>query len=89
MIKQNLTIFSQNIRKNKVLTNIILENNKNTADIIFIQKPPGFLIWYIPSYTNPLEDPLYDTPNYPEWTLFFYQDLSQDNFARVATYVNK
>jgi len=36
MIKDNLKIFSQNIRKNKVLTNIILETQKNSADIIFI-----------------------------------------------------
>jgi len=52
MIKQKLIIFSENVRKNKVLTNIILENNKNTTDIIFIQEPPRFLIQCIPSYTN-------------------------------------
>jgi len=51
MIKQKLTIFSENVRKNKVLTNII-ENNKNTTDIIFIQESPRFLIQRIPSYTN-------------------------------------
>jgi len=39
MNKQNLKFFSQNIRKNKILTDIILENNKNIADIIFIQIP--------------------------------------------------
>jgi len=40
MIKENLEIFLQNIRKNKTktLTYIILENNKNTTDIIFIQE---------------------------------------------------
>jgi len=36
MNKQNLKFFSQNIRKNKILTDIILENNKNIANIIFI-----------------------------------------------------
>jgi len=36
MIEQSLKIFSQNIRKNKVLINIILENNKNSTDIVFI-----------------------------------------------------
>jgi len=89
MIKQSLTIFSQNIRKNKILTNIILENNKNIADIIFIQEPPRFLIQYIPSHTNSLGDPLYNASNHPRWTLFFRQDSLQDNYARVATYVNK
>jgi len=62
MIKHNLRIFSQNIRKNKVLTDIILETQKNSADIVFIQEPSRFLIWHIPSHTNPLVDPLYGTP---------------------------
>ena len=35
----NLWIFSQNIKKNKILTDIILEKQKNTLDIIFIQEP--------------------------------------------------
>ena len=89
MIKENLKIFSQNIRKNKTLTDIILENNKKTTDIIFIQEPPRYLIQHIPSYTNPLGDPLYSSPNHPDWTLFIRQDPNQDNYARVATYVNK
>jgi len=36
MIKHNLCIFSQNIRKNKILANTILETQKNLADIILI-----------------------------------------------------
>ena len=71
MIKETLKIFSQNVRKNKALTNIILENNKNTMDVIFIQEP------------------LYGTPNHPEQTLYIRQDVAQDNYARVTTYVSK
>jgi len=50
MIRQKLTIFSQNVRKNKFLTDIILENNKNMTDIIFIQEPSpdAFLVTPIP-----------------------------------------
>ena len=44
MIKDNLRIFSQNVRKNKVLTDIILETQQNSANIIFIQEPPRSLI---------------------------------------------
>ena len=40
MILQNLKIFHQNVCKNCLLTDIILENNKN-FDIIFIQKHLG------------------------------------------------
>jgi len=43
MNKHNLCIFSQNVRKNKILTDTILETQKNISDIIFIQKPLGFL----------------------------------------------
>ena len=89
MIRHNLKIFSQNVRKNKVLTDIILETQKNSADVIFIQEPPRFLIWHILSHSNPIGDPLYGTPSHPEWTLFIHQDTTQENYARVATYVNK
>ena len=64
MIKETLKIFLQNIRKNKALTDIILENNKNTTDVIFIQEPLRSLIWHISSHSNPLGDLLYGTPNY-------------------------
>jgi len=89
MIKETLKIFSQNVRKNKILTDTILENNKDTTDIISIQEPSRYLIHHIPSYTNSLGDPLYGFFNHPNWTLFIRQDPNQDNYARVATYVNK
>jgi len=89
MIKQSLKIFSQNIRKNKTLTDIILENNKNSTDIVFIQEPPRSLIRRVPSHTNPKGNPTFGMPNHPEWTLFTRPDLSQDNYPRVTTYVNK
>jgi len=76
MIKDNLKIFSQNIRKNKVLTDIILETQKNSADIIFIQELPRSLIRCIPSHSNLMGDPLYGTPNHLEWTLFVRQDTT-------------
>jgi len=65
MIKETLKIFSQNVRKNKTLMNIILENNKNTMDVILVQEPPKSLICYVLSHTDPLGDPIYGTPNYP------------------------
>jgi len=89
MIKNNLKIFLQNVRKNKVLTDIILETQKNSANVIFIQEPPRSLIRCTPSHSNPIGDLLYGTPNHPEWTLFICQDTTQENYARVATYVNK
>jgi len=69
MIKETLKIFSQNVRKNKILTDIILENNKKITDIIFIQEPPRYLIRRTPSHSNPLGNSLYGPPNHPDWTL--------------------
>ena len=58
-------------------------------DIILIQEPPKSLIRHILSHTNPLEDLIYGTSNHPKWSLFIWQDLAQENYTRVATYVNK
>jgi len=38
MILKSLKIFSQNVHKNRLLTDTLLENNKD-FDIIFIQEP--------------------------------------------------
>jgi len=89
MIKETLKIFLQNIRKNKTLMNTILENNKNNMDIILVQEPPKSFICHVPSHTDPTGDPIYGTPNHPDWTLFIRQDPAQENYAQVATYVNK
>jgi len=89
MIKHNLKIFSQNVRKNKALTDLILETQKNIFNIILIQEPPRSLLRHIPSHTNLEGDPLYSTPNHPEWTLFIQDHSSIKNYPRVATYINK
>ena len=89
MIKHNLVIFSQNVRKKKILTDTILETQKNQTDIILIQEPLYFLIRHVPSNSNPNGDPLYRMASHPKWTLFIQNDLSQDNFPYVATYINK
>ena len=69
--------------------NIILENNKNNMDIILVQEPPKSLIRRVLSHTDPTGDPIYGTPNHPDWTLFIRQNPNQESYARVATYVNK
>ena len=89
MIKETLKIFSQNVRKNKTLINTILENSKNNMDIILVQELPKSLIRHVLSHTDPTGDPIYGTPNHPDWTLFIRQDPAQENYAWVATYVNK
>jgi len=88
MNKHDLVIFSQNVRKNKSLTDTILEMQKNNANIIFIQEPPYYLVRRIPSHTNPDGDPLFGTSNHPDWTLFINAP-DPANPPRVTTYINK
>ena len=89
MNKHNLVVFSQNVRKNKTLTNTILKTQKTTANIIFVQEPPRLLVKCIPSHTNPDGDPLYGTSNHPDWTLFILNVPSLKNPPQVMTYINK
>ena len=79
MNHHKLTIFLQNVRKNKILTDFILETRKLNTNIIFIQKPPRYLIQYIPSHINPEGDPIYSIPQHLDWTLFSHNNNNPNN----------
>ena len=64
IIIKNIKIFSQNIYKNKLLTDTILEVHRD-FDIIFIQELPWSFIHSIPSLTNKKGKQLVGVPNYP------------------------
>jgi len=64
MIIKNIKLFSQ---KNRLLTNIILETNKE-FDIIFIQEPPWLFIQSISSSLCKEEE----CQNCEHWTLFLF-----------------
>jgi len=89
MNKHNLTIFSQNVRKNKTLTDTILEMQKNQTNIILIQEPSRFLIWCVTSNSNSNGNLLYGMSKHPDWSLFIQNESSIENFPRIATYINK
>ena len=87
MIIKSLEIFSQNVQKNKLLTNSILKNNKN-YNIILIQEPPWSNIWQISSTLSQEGDNLIGAPYYPSWTLFVRNSDTENDYPRVAIYVN-
>jgi len=87
MIVQNLKIFSQNIRKNSLIVNTILET-QNQFDIILIQEPPWSEIRKIPSTTNCEEKPLIGTCHHPNWIAFARTPTCGNDFPRVTTYIN-
>ena len=86
---ESLQIFSQNVRKNKTLTETILETEKNSTDIILIQEPPQYITKYVPSPHNADGDPVQGHLSHPEWTTYARPPNNQDDIPRVITYINK
>ena len=87
MIVWNLKILSQNVRKNSIILNTILETLFH-FDIILIQEPPWSKIRKIPSSSNCDRDPLMGTCHHPNWILFARLPSNGNNSPRVISYVN-
>jgi len=87
MIVRNLKIFLQNIRKNSLVVNTILET-QNQFDIILIQELPWSEIRKIPSTTNCEGELLMGTCHYPNWIAFVRTPTCGNDFPRVITYIN-
>ena len=87
MIVQNLKIFSQNIHKNSLITNTILENHSH-FDIILIQEPSWSKICKIPSSSNCNGKSLMGTCHHPNWITFARYPSNDNDFPRVISYIN-
>ena len=82
-----LKIFSQNIRKNKLIINTILET-QFSYNIIFIQEPPWSIIRSIPSFNNYEGEPLVGISHHPNWITFTRLPSNQSDYPRVTTFIN-
>ena len=82
-----LKFFSQNIRKNKLIIDTILET-QFLYDIIFIQEPPWFTICSIPSSNNCKGKPLVGVSHYPNQITFARPPSNQLDYPRVMTFIN-
>ena len=87
MIIKEIKILLQNICKNNLLTNTILEVQKE-FDIIFIQEPPWSFIQSIPSSLNEEGEKLVGVPNHPNWITFSRNTSSDHDSPRVISYIN-
>jgi len=84
MIMKEIKIFLQNIHKNILLTNTILETYKE-FNIIFIQELPWSILCFIPSSTSEEGENLVGVPNHPNWMTFSRNTVSnQDSPVRHA-----
>ena len=87
MIVENLKIFLQNVCKNSLLVNTLLETLTH-FDIILIQEPPWSEICKIPSYLNCEGDLLMSSNHHPNWTTYARIPSNDKDFPRVLVYVN-
>jgi len=87
MIIKNLKIFSQNIRKNSLIVNIILKLLTH-FDIILIQEPPWSEIQKIPSSLNCEGDHLIGSVHHPNWILFARIPSGDKDSPKVISYIN-
>ena len=63
-----ICIYSQNVRKNYVLVDSLLETQRDLYDILFIQEPPWNFIRLAPSTTASGGDEVVGAPIYSDWT---------------------
>ena len=72
-------IYSQNVRKNYVLVDSLLESQKDLYDILFIQEPPWNFIQFAPSTSSPGSQEVIGALIHPEWiqVVQFLQDSEQ------------
>ena len=87
MICDNLKIFSQNVRKNSLIVNTILEAQLS-FDIIFLQEPLWSIIHSIPSSTSHKGEKLVGAPHHPNWLTLARSPTNKSDFPRVLTYIN-
>ena len=87
MIIKNLKIFSQNVYKNSLIVNTLLETLVH-FDIILIQEPLWSKICKISSTSCSEEEPLMGSSHYPNQSSFARNPLDNKDFSRVIAYIN-
>ena len=86
MIFKILNIFSQNVCKNRLLIDILLENNKE-FDIIFIQKLPWSIIHNILNSIFEEGKEIVSALNHSFWTMFARISNTKNKHSRVLIYI--
>ena len=87
MIFKDIKIFSQNVQKNNLIVNTILETYF-AFNIVFIQVLSWLTIRSILSLKNRNREELVGVPNHPNWLTFTNTSSSINDYPRVITYVN-
>ena len=87
MIYDILKLFSQNIHKNSLIVNTLLETQMS-FNIVFIQEPPWLTIYIILNSTSSEGEELVGIPHHPNWLTFARTPTNQLDSLRVSIYIN-
>ena len=87
MIIKNLKIFSQNVHKNSLIVNTLLETLVH-FNIILIQELPWSEICKIPNTSCCKRKPLMGTNHHPNWISFARIPSDNKDFPKVIAYIN-
>ena len=87
MILKNLKILSQNVWKNYLIVNTILETQLH-FNIILIQEPSWFVIRKVSSTLSSKSENLIGTVYHPNWLLFAINSMNKVTSPRVTAYIN-
>jgi len=87
MIVKNLKIFSQNVHKNSIIINTILET-QNQFNILLIQELLWSEIRKIPSSLHCDGEPFMGSCHHPNWIAFARSFSNSRDVPRTITYVN-
>ena len=87
IIFKDIKISSQNVQKNNLIVNTILETHF-AFNIVFIQVLSWLTIYSILSLKNRNGEELVGVPNHPNWLMFTNTSSSINDYPRVITYVN-
>ena len=87
MIVKNIKILSQNVRKNLLIINTLLET-QTQFNIILIQEPPWSEIRKVSSSSNNEGDSFMGTCHHPNWITFARSLSDRSDSPRVISYLN-
>ena len=87
MIVKNLKILLQNVHKNSLIVNTLLET-QNQFDIILIQEPSWSEIYKIPSSSDCEGESLMGTNHHYNWISFARILSERSDSPRVIVYIN-
>ena len=83
----SLKILLQNVQKNSLIVQALLETQKD-SDVILIQEPPWSEIWKVPSSSNSEGEPLISTSHHSNWIMFGRYPMDSNDSPRVISYIN-